>query len=245
MARLARPRHAARAHGIHRRADRRCCLPAVRHLGAGTGRRLAHLPPGCLAGHYPSRQLTRATAGCREDQTEGSARVLLAGVVHHLRHDPGGRGHRAEQAQGSGRDRRCGAAAALRPARPPTAAGASFNQGLVACWQPAALSGQGQTSHDGRAGRPISTLAGKYGISSGPSRPHHGQHPQPYAHFGPRPGAVAPVSPSRVLPPVGPPRRGHRSHQGQPVQPARLPTGRSPAHRRRRPRRPRLHLLPS
>jgi hypothetical protein len=34
---------------------------------------------GRLAGYYPSRQLTRATTGCREDQTEGSARVLLAG----------------------------------------------------------------------------------------------------------------------------------------------------------------------
>jgi hypothetical protein len=28
----------------------------------------------------------------REDQTEGSARLLLAGVVHHLRHDRGERG---------------------------------------------------------------------------------------------------------------------------------------------------------
>ena len=41
----------------------------------------------------------------REDQTAGYARVLLAGVVHRLRHDRGGRGHRAEQVQGSGRNR--------------------------------------------------------------------------------------------------------------------------------------------
>jgi hypothetical protein len=64
IARLARPRHAACHHRARRRADRRCCSPAVRDLSAGTyrrlGRRRAHLPPDHLADHCPSRQLTRA-----------------------------------------------------------------------------------------------------------------------------------------------------------------------------------------
>ena len=84
VAGLACPRHAAGNHGAHRWADRRCCPPAVYDVGAGCDRGLEHcrarFPPEHLADHWPSRQLTRAAVRYPEDQTEGSARVLLVGA---------------------------------------------------------------------------------------------------------------------------------------------------------------------
>ncbi len=44
------------------------------------GCRCARLPAAGLVGHYPGRQLARPQLAAREDQTEGSARVLLVGA---------------------------------------------------------------------------------------------------------------------------------------------------------------------